>query len=155
MWSFVIDFDIICACRLGSWGQRRGLSVLAQLCPCQMIQPAAHLVDGAVPKLHGHSHFWQDTQAHTHAHTYTDTRRDVISQANKPKMSTFMQVYKNLDAHCGTLDGCTVSRGFGMSGTAGTDHLWLAVAVAHKETRHTHTQTHMLAQRLTCSFPCN
>ncbi len=58
-----------------------------------------------------------------------------------------MQVYTNLDTHWGTLDGGTVSRGLGMSGTAGIDHLWLTVAVSHKQ--------HTLTQHLAHSFPCN
>lgn len=40
-------------------------------------------------------------------------------------MSTFTQVYNNLNTHWGTLDGNIVSRGFGMSETAGVDHLLL------------------------------
>lgn len=54
-------------------------------------------------------------------------------------MNTFMQVYTNLDTHWGSLDGGTVSRGLGMSGTAGVDHLWLTVAVSHT---HAHKNTH-------------
>lgn len=63
-------------------------------------------------------------------------------------MSTLMQVYTNLDAHCGTLDGGTVSRGFSMSGTAGIDHLWLTVAGSQTGTQtrsHNVSHTHFLA----------
>lgn len=35
-----------------------------------MIQPTAHLVNGTVPGLHGHTHFWQDAYTHTHTHAH-------------------------------------------------------------------------------------
>lgn len=52
-----------------------------------------------------------------------------------------MQVYTNRDSHWGTLDGSTVSRGLGMSGTVGIDYLWPTVAVSHMQA-HTYMRTH-------------
>lgn len=42
-------------------------------------------------------------------------------------------VHTHLDTSWGTLDGGTVSRGLGISVTAGIDYLWPIVAVSYKQ----------------------
>lgn len=75
----------------------------------------------------------------THTHTRISEEMSYLKLTSQNEHMHAGAVYANLDSRWGALDGSAVSRGLGMSGTAGIDYLWPTVAVSH-------TQSHI--QRL-------